>query len=176
MIRRLLQALDPDLLTAAVGAWLAGRTPPGEPAGRRAIAVDGKSLRGSRTAKTAAQHVLAACDQTTGVVLASTDVDGKTNEITHFGPLLDQISDLRDTVITADALPLVDREQHPLGPRRDLRRRPLPDPHRHRPASHGRPTQRRHRSLTTAGITNIAAANRHYARDSNRPPALLGLI
>ncbi|MCX4458102.1 hypothetical protein OG585_36820 [Streptomyces sp. NBC_01340] len=38
------------------------------------------------------------------VVLASTDVDRKTNEITRFAPLLDQISDLRGTVITVDAL------------------------------------------------------------------------
>ncbi|PWK27738.1 IS4 family transposase [Actinoplanes xinjiangensis] len=104
MIRRLLQALDPDLLTTVIGAWLAGRTPADLPAGRRAIAVDGKTLRGSRTADTAADHVMAACDQATGVVLASTDVDGKTNEITRFAPLLDQISDLRSTVITADAM------------------------------------------------------------------------
>jgi hypothetical protein len=66
--------------------------------------VDGKTLRGSRSADTAARHVLAAADHSSGVVLASIDVDGKTNEITRFGPLLDQISDLRDTVITADAL------------------------------------------------------------------------
>ncbi|MEH1168262.1 ISAs1 family transposase [Micromonospora sp. CPCC 205539] len=70
----------------------------------RAIAVDGKTLRGSRTPATAARHVMTACDQLTGVVLASTTVDGKTNEITRFAPLLDQISDLRGTVITADAL------------------------------------------------------------------------
>ncbi|GIF45177.1 hypothetical protein [Actinoplanes xinjiangensis] len=31
-------------------------------------------------------------------------------------------------------------------------------------------------ALRTAGITNIAAANRHHARDSSRPPALLGII
>jgi hypothetical protein len=105
MSRRLLQALDPDLLTTAIGAWLASRTPTtSTPANRRAIAVDGKSLRGSRTANTTARHVLAACDQDTGVVLPSTDVDGKTNEITRFEPLLDQIRDLRDTVITVDAL------------------------------------------------------------------------
>ena len=102
MIRRLLQALDPDRLAAVVGTWLAARTP--APAPSRAIAVDGKTLRGSRTADTAARHVLAAADQDSGVVLASIDVDGKTNEITRFGPLLDQIGDLRDTVITADAL------------------------------------------------------------------------
>ena len=103
MIRRLLQALDPDLLAAAISGWLAGRTTATPLAGRRAIAMDGKTLRGSRTTDTAAAHVLAACDQATGVVLASTTVDGKTNEITRFGPLLDQIGDLRGTVITADA-------------------------------------------------------------------------
>jgi predicted transposase YbfD/YdcC len=104
MIRRLLQALDPDQLTAAIGGWLATRAAAAQPAAKRAIAVDGKTLRGSRTTDTTARHVLAACDQATGVVLASTDVDGKTNEITRFGPLLDQIGDLRDTVITVDAL------------------------------------------------------------------------
>ncbi|MET7951861.1 ISAs1 family transposase [Micromonospora sp. NPDC005324] len=104
MIRRLLQALDPDLLTAAANGWLGTRTVATAPAQRRAIAVDGKTLRGSRTTDAAAQHVLAARDQATGVVLASTAVDGKTNEITRFAPLLDQIGNLRGTVITADAL------------------------------------------------------------------------
>lgn len=103
MIRRLLQALDPDLLTAAIGDWLTARAATPSTT-KRAIAVDGKTLRGSRTVDTTAQHVLAACDQDTGVVVASTDVDGKTNEITRFGPLLDHISDLRDTIVTVDAL------------------------------------------------------------------------
>ncbi|MFF0372719.1 transposase, partial [Micromonospora sp. NPDC005087] len=31
-------------------------------------------------------------------------------------------------------------------------------------------------ALRTAGIANIAAANRHHARDSTRPLALLGII
>ncbi|MFC6567763.1 ISAs1 family transposase [Actinoplanes utahensis] len=101
MIRRLLQALDAELLTTAIAVWLAGKTATVD---RRAIAVDGKTLRGSRTGDQAARHVLAACDQTAGTVLASTDVDGKTNEITRFAPLLDQIGDLRDAVITADAM------------------------------------------------------------------------
>jgi predicted transposase YbfD/YdcC len=103
MIRRLLQALDHDRLSAAIGSWLATHVPAPAPGSRKAIAVDGKTLRGSRTA-TGARHVLAACDQATGIVLAGTDVDGKTNEITRFAPLLDQISDLRHAVITADAL------------------------------------------------------------------------
>ncbi|MFC9618171.1 ISAs1 family transposase [Streptomyces sp. NPDC056938] len=105
MIRRLLQALDPDLLTAAIGDWLNGRgTTTEEPATRQAIAVDGNTLRDSRSSGNTARHVLAACDQDTSVVLASTNVDGKTNEITRFKPLLDQISDLRGTVITVGAL------------------------------------------------------------------------
>jgi hypothetical protein len=104
MIRRLLQALDPQLLTAAIGGWLGGRATAGASTVRRAVAVDGKTLRGSRTTDTAARHVMTACDQANSVVLADTDVDGQTNEITRFQPLLDQIDDLRDTVITADAL------------------------------------------------------------------------
>ncbi|WP_405098021.1 ISAs1 family transposase [Micromonospora sp. NBC_01412] len=104
MIRRLSQTMDPQLLTAAIGVWLAGRATAATSTAGRAIAVDGKTLRGSRTADTAARHVMTACNQSTGVALGSIDVDGKTNEITRFAPLLDQISDLRDTVITADAL------------------------------------------------------------------------
>jgi predicted transposase YbfD/YdcC len=42
-------------------------------------------------------------DHTTRAVLAQTDVDGTTNEITRFRPLLDRL-DLTGTVITADAL------------------------------------------------------------------------
>lgn len=104
MIRRLLQALDAQLLTTAISVWLAGRTATGTASRRRAIAVDGKTLRGSRPAGDTARHVLAACDQTAGIVLASTDVDGKTNEITRFAPLLDQINDLQGAVVTADAM------------------------------------------------------------------------
>jgi hypothetical protein len=94
-----LQALDPKLLTTAVGARQSTTT--GTLTGRRAIAVDGKTPRGPRTTDAPARHVLAACDQATGVVLASTDIDGHTNDLTRFAPLLNQISDLRDTVITA---------------------------------------------------------------------------
>jgi predicted transposase YbfD/YdcC len=101
MMRRLLQALDPDRLTAVVAVFLTARTPaaPG-----RAIAVDGKTIRGSRHADTPARHVLAAACQHSGVVLAATDVDAKTNEISRFAPLLDQIDDLHEVVVTADAL------------------------------------------------------------------------
>ncbi|WP_407566990.1 ISAs1 family transposase [Polymorphospora sp. A560] len=295
MIRRLLQALDPDLLTTAIGTWLAGRAPASTPVNRQAIAVDGKTLRGSRTADSTAQHVLAACDQNTGVVLASTDVDGKTNEITRFEPLLDQIGDLTNTVITVDALhcqrdhvtylakrgahwilTVKGNQPHLHKQLADLPWRQVPDATRHDDRGHGRreirtlkilsvstgiafpnaaqalQIRRRRRrldqprrfttetvyaitdlhvhqakpeqlatwirghwsienavhwvrdvtydedrsqirtgtgpqvmavlrntaisALRTAGVTNIAAANRHHARDSTRPLALLGII
>lgn len=69
MLRRLLQALNPDQLTAVIAAWLTIRSP--ATGVRRAIAVDGKSIRGSRTADSAARHVLAACDQATGAVVTA---------------------------------------------------------------------------------------------------------
>lgn len=104
MIRRLLQALDLDRLTGVVAGWLAQHHPPPATGMLRAIAVDGKTIRGSGDADTAARHVLAAADHATGVVLASTDVDATTNEITRLRPLLDQIADLRGVIVTADAL------------------------------------------------------------------------
>ncbi|WP_198154125.1 ISAs1 family transposase [Catenuloplanes japonicus] len=295
MIRRLLQALDPQLLTAAISNWLTAQTITAAPGQRRAIAVDGKTLRGSRTASSAARHVLAACDQNAGIVLACTDVDSKTNEITRFASLLDQIGDLRNTVITADAMHcqrehaayLATRHAHwiltvkgnqphlhtqlsrlpwpqvPQAARHDdrghgrreirtlkiltvaagidfphavqalqirRRRRRLDQPrrfttetvyaitnlhvHQAKPAQlaawirgHWSIENKIHRvrdvtfdedrsqirtgtgpqvmaalrdaaisALRATGVTNIAAANRHHARDSSRPPALLGLI
>ncbi|MFB7115521.1 ISAs1 family transposase [Streptomyces sp. NPDC056190] len=100
-LRRLLVQLDGDALDRAIGAFLTARATPAGP-GLRAIAVDGKALRGSRTATTAHVTVLAAMEHT-GSVLAQRQVADKSNEIPAFRPLLDTI-DLTDTVITADAL------------------------------------------------------------------------
>ncbi|MFI7097355.1 ISAs1 family transposase [Streptomyces lydicus] len=71
-------------------------------AGTAAIAVDGKALRGSRTATTTYVTLLAAMDHA-GTVLAQRQVADKSNEIPAFAPLLDTI-ELTDAVITADAL------------------------------------------------------------------------
>jgi predicted transposase YbfD/YdcC len=69
---------------------------------RPAYAADGKTLYGSGPAG-AQVHLLAAVDHHTGVVVAQTTVEGKTNEITRFVPLLAAL-DLTGAVITADAL------------------------------------------------------------------------
>ena len=103
-IRRVLEAVDAGALDAAIGGWLAGRLPAGR-AGRRALAVDGKALRGTRHASGDGQatHLLAVADQQAAAVLAQAEVEGKTNEITCFAPLLGPL-DLTGAVITADAL------------------------------------------------------------------------
>ncbi len=78
-IRRVLQAVDPDALSAAVCAWVATRAP-APSHGFRHVAVDGKTVRGARTPD-GAVHLLAALDVTTGAVLGQVRVDGKTNEL-----------------------------------------------------------------------------------------------
>ncbi|WP_377271600.1 ISAs1 family transposase [Peterkaempfera sp. SMS 1(5)a] len=101
-VRRLLARVDGDALDRAVGRWLADRRP--KTSGLRALAVDGKSLRGAAKARGRKIHLLAALEHTTGAVLAQLDVAEKTNEVTRFQPLLDAVADLAETVITADAL------------------------------------------------------------------------
>jgi predicted transposase YbfD/YdcC len=110
-IRRVLEAADAGALDAAVGSWLDARLRAASQAAghdqrpRRAVAVDGKAVRGTRHASSGGQpvHLLAALDQDAGAVLGQAAVDGKTNEITHFAPLLEPL-DLAGCVITADAL------------------------------------------------------------------------
>jgi predicted transposase YbfD/YdcC len=100
--RRTLQAMDADALDEAAGGWAQQRTAPAAGA-RRAVAVDGKTLRGSGVADGPGRHLLAALDHEHGVVLGQADVEAKTNEIPMFSTLLDRI-DLAGAVVTADAL------------------------------------------------------------------------
>lgn len=103
--RRVLEAVDAAALEAAVGSWLDARLRAARPAGqreRRAVAVDGKAVRGTRHASGdgQARHLLAAAGPQGGVLLAQAEVDGKTSEITAFAPLLEPL-DLAGAVVTA---------------------------------------------------------------------------
>lgn len=102
-IRRVLQAIEPHLLERTVSGWLAARAHAGAYQRWPAIAVDGKSVRGARGAAGRALHLLAALDHAEGVVLAQRAVDGKSNEITAFAPLLDGV-EVAGAIVTADAL------------------------------------------------------------------------
>jgi predicted transposase YbfD/YdcC len=99
-IRRTLARVDSDLLAAVIGAWLADRDRPGQR--RRAVAVDGKTLRGARRDGRQV-HLLAAMDHTTRAVLAQCQVNGAPGEVPGFQPLLRDLV-LTGTVVTADAL------------------------------------------------------------------------
>jgi predicted transposase YbfD/YdcC len=100
-IRRTLARLDATVLAAAIGAWLADRDPPERR--RRAVAVDGKTLRGASGAQDRQVHLLAAMDHATRTVLAQRQVDGAPGEVPGFRPLLAGL-DLAGVVVTADAL------------------------------------------------------------------------
>lgn len=100
--RRTLQRLDADAFDDLAGQWAARRTAPG-PGGRRVIAVDGKTLRGSGHGEQNGRHLLAALDHGHGAVLGQVEVGVKTNEIPLLSTLLDRIG-ISGAVVTADAL------------------------------------------------------------------------
>jgi predicted transposase YbfD/YdcC len=100
--RRTLQRLDADAFDELAGEWAAQRTTP-RPGGRRVIAVDGKTLRGSGHGTESGRHLLAALDHAHGAVLGQVEVGAKTNEIPMFSTLLDRL-EITGAVVTADAL------------------------------------------------------------------------
>jgi predicted transposase YbfD/YdcC len=105
-IRRTLARVDPTALAAVFGAWLADRDRPGRPGQqqrRRAVAVDGKTLRGAKRRDGRQVHLLAAMDHATRAVLAQRQVDGAPGEVPAFQPLLADL-DLTGAVVTTDAL------------------------------------------------------------------------
>jgi predicted transposase YbfD/YdcC len=102
---RVLTAVDAAALDRVLGAWVASRLASRRRAGARLVlAVDGKTVRGARTADGPAPHLMACLDHGTGAVVAQVAVDGKTNEITMFASLLDQAGGLDGALVTADAL------------------------------------------------------------------------
>jgi predicted transposase YbfD/YdcC len=111
-IRRVIGKVDADRFDTVIGGFVQDLCASMAPAGRRRVlAVDGKTLRGSRHigsggVDTPGRHLLAVIDQHARVVLGQVNVEGKTTEITAFAPLLDTLrgADLAGVVITADAL------------------------------------------------------------------------
>ncbi|MFW6638497.1 ISAs1 family transposase [Nocardiopsis algeriensis] len=99
-VRLVLVAADGEALDRAIGDFLQARKTPAPK--RKVIAVDGKTLRGSRTAGRTATALIAAMTHS-GEVLTQRQIDSKSNEIPALAPLLDRI-DLTGALITADAL------------------------------------------------------------------------
>jgi hypothetical protein len=116
-LRRILTALDAEVLDRVLGAWMWTRTT--TTAGRRVIAIDGKTVRGARTRRvpdgepgdgvtscrrtTLAPHLVAAYDHDIGTVLRQVAVAAKSNEIPAVQRLLEPF-DLAGVVVTVDAM------------------------------------------------------------------------
>ena len=103
--RRLFDSIDVQDLDRRTGAWLAEQEGLGRGSG---LALDGKTVRGSRDGERSARHLLSAVVHGSGAVVAQVDVDSKTNEITRVAPLLADLN-IEGVVVTGDAL-LTQRE------------------------------------------------------------------
>ncbi len=101
-IARVFSWLDTELFQACFLEWV-NRIKPFLPEG--VIAIDGKTLRGSRrkNKKLKALHMVSAWSCVNGISLAQRKVDGKSNEITAIPELLQSLS-LKGAIVTMDAM------------------------------------------------------------------------
>jgi len=103
--RRLFDTIDVVDIDRRTGSWVVEQQRLQAGAG---LAMDGKTVRGSRDAGKTALHLLSAIVHGSSTVVAQVAVDAKTNEITQVEPLLSGL-DIQGVVVTADAL-LTQRE------------------------------------------------------------------
>jgi hypothetical protein len=101
-LHRVFKALDVAAFERALGGWLAQVT------GREALAVDGKTLRGTQHGGVPGVHLVAVYAHDSQVVLAESRSAGKGQELAAARAALAQVS-LTQRVVTADAL-LTQRE------------------------------------------------------------------
>src|SRR5205085_1589901 len=98
--------VDRDNLEERLGTWAESvvvSTPAASSAGGVAVALDGKTLRGSKKQGAPGVHLLSALSHHVGLTLAQQAVDAKTKEITQVETVLRQIV-LKARVVTMDAL------------------------------------------------------------------------
>ena len=98
-LRRTLQATDAHSLDTAVSQWMITQTS----VMGNAIAIDGKTSRGSTAKDGKRTHLVSAFLHKQGVVIAQQAVADKSNEITAVRPLLADL-DITGCVVTADAI------------------------------------------------------------------------
>ena len=100
-LRKVFRLLDTQALQRGFAAWAASL----RAEAREVIAVNGKTLRGSKTSPDGkgALHVVSACATAAGLVIAQRAVDGKSNEITAIPELLDLLN-LKGAIVSIDAI------------------------------------------------------------------------
>ena len=98
-IRRVLKQVPAAEFDAAAMAWLAVH----DPHALRGLAVDGKTVKGSRRADGRPVHLVAGVSPESLRLVAQRPVDEKSNEITALRPMLAKVP-LDGVVVTADAM------------------------------------------------------------------------
>jgi hypothetical protein len=98
-LRRAIQQVDAAAVDTDINTWLLRQSNPTA----EALAIDGKTCRGSKNRQGAQTQLLAAFLHKQGVVVAQQAVAVKSNEIPAVRPLLANL-DIAGRVVTADAL------------------------------------------------------------------------
>jgi hypothetical protein len=98
-IRRMLKQVPAADFDAEVMAWMQAH----DPRPLRRLAVDGKTVKGSRRADGRPVHLVAGVSPDSLRLVAQRPVDEKSNEITALRPMLDAVP-LDGVVVTADAM------------------------------------------------------------------------
>ena len=99
--RKVFRLIDTQALAQGFAAWTASA----RRVERQVVAVDGKTLRGSKMAADGrgALHLVSAYATAAGLVLAQRAVDGKSNEIKAIPELLDMLN-LQGAIVSIDAM------------------------------------------------------------------------
>jgi len=98
---RVLGMVDPSAFDLLVGQWLSLR----ELGTLRRIAVDGKTLRGSKRGEEGkALQLLSAVTHQLRLTIAQREIEEKSNEIPALEPLLESIPRMEGSLVTADAM------------------------------------------------------------------------
>jgi predicted transposase YbfD/YdcC len=97
---RVFAALDPEQFEACFLRWMSGVCPT---LAGQVVAIDGKTVRGSRQGDQRAIHLVSAYGSGLGVVLGQVRTAEKSNEITAIPELLDALL-LKGAIVTIDAM------------------------------------------------------------------------
>lgn len=97
--RRTISRIDPDAFQQAFIKWLSGL----RAQGGDIIAIDGKTLRGTKCGGNSPLHIVSAWASSGHVTLGQRQVDGKSNEITAIPELLKTLQ-LKGAIVTIDAM------------------------------------------------------------------------
>jgi hypothetical protein len=102
-VRRIITGAPAEQLDQITTTWLQGQ---GLWQDAGAIAIDGKTLRGSHIAGANAVQLVAACDHATGAVIAQAQIETTAGEIETALHLIERLGEkgLRGRMVTADAL------------------------------------------------------------------------